>query len=186
MKKTKHKVLIIIAGFALVAIMLCLVLIKKARQDEPLPAASGVVSDSSTVTNKTVPPSIAETSSGIASESNSSNYYNSDYGFAIYFPQSWGSVEAQEEAASPNREKIIDFNIKTNDSSYGQSGRATIIKLYISTPTQWSSGVVGTKLGENSQYVFSYMIWEEPPSDLQAITEKEISEVLQSFQLTNS
>lgn len=121
---------------------------------------------------------------GIAGEIDSSNYYNSQYGFTIYFPKSWGKIDAVEEQGS-GVEKVIDFSIATSDPLFKPAGKTSIFKLYISTKEQWDTNKAGTILDETANNIFSYITWEKSPSDLQTITEKEIAQVLGGFQLTN-
>lgn len=189
--KTRHKILLVISLLLVITIIVCLVLIRlqsKGQTNVTNLQLSPTAVTSSPLASASVPSRTSTATANIANESGATRYVNSDYGFEISFPKSWGDVRAQVTDGE-GVEKAILFSVKTSDPKYAQAsklttqaGRATIITLYIFE----GDNKVGTLLTKKNQRGFSYVTWEESPSDYQTITEKEIAEVLKTFRLTNT
>lgn len=180
---TKHKIVLVVSLVAIITIAVCIFLIK--RENKRSTSRSSVQTSSSVLVSSNVGSDKSSTSTPapITSEKGAQKYANTKYGFEVDFPETWGGVEAQE-LDYEGVLKLINFNIKTTDPKYQDKGVATVIKIFVMDRSQFESKKIGTKLGEGGGYIFSYMGWEEPPSDHQAIAEKEIIEVLKTFKLT--
>jgi protein involved in sex pheromone biosynthesis len=84
-------------------------------------------------------------------------YTNSTYGFTLSFPQTWKDYTAKS--------RTIDWGtFGTSDSvDFGFEAQDSLFNISVHTKSQWQKlkseeGPTPTYLGENSQYIFGYMV----------------------------
>ena len=181
-RKTKYLIGLIIIVIAIAAVIAALFLIPRTKknQDEavptPMPKASQTGSPQASTT--VIPSNLQD---------NWKLYNNSTHGFQIKFSDIWQGYQTQEtQNPKPQILSQISFDVKTTDKQFASAGGlATPLNIYVYSADGFNESLLTafpqTKVGECKGYVFTYSTWEEPPSDLQGLTDKEIADTLKSF-----
>ncbi|MDO8492554.1 MAG: hypothetical protein Q7S34_02875 [bacterium] len=117
-------------------------------------------------------------------------YTNIEYGFQLIFTDAWRGYKVKLQEISSNfGAGTLAFRVPTKSKIYvdefGQDGYATVLKISILNPEYWASlqneeGPKPTFLARNSNYVFTYSLWQDPPEDLLNV-DFEWSKVTSSF-----
>lgn len=185
-KKIKIAAIIIVLAVAIIAVATYLI----GRGQEEPPAIdkcqtcrldSNLVSEVASKETKAKTPVPTQVTSGL-------KYTNTDYGFKIDLTEVWKDSIIEEEEAEGAIKKIV-FYFKTADKRFEEFDYlAPALSIYIYDKQKWESMDPGTKssieIASNDKYYFSYSIWNSPPQDLEYITEKELVDVLETFELT--
>lgn len=184
-KKIKIAVIIIVSAVAVIAVAVYLV----GRGQEEPPATdecqtcrldSNLVSKVASKEARVKTPVPTQVTSDL-------KYTNTDYGFKIDLTEVWKDSIIEEEEAKGAIKKIV-FYFKTADKRFEESDYlAPALSIYIYDKQKWESMDPDTKssteVASNDKYYFSYSIWDSPPQDLEYITEKELVDVLETFEL---
>lgn len=118
------------------------------------------------------------------------NYANADYGFQLTLTEAWKgyNVKLQETSSNFGQGSLI-FCVPTVSKNYGnigcEDGFARIMVVYVMNQEQWNwwqkqEGPKPSLLGQNSNHIFGYSFWQDPPQDLIS-TDFETNKVLASF-----
>lgn len=183
MSKKRKKIVLAVCLLSLVAIIVCSVLVER-KQNSGNNTAERDVQDVSSPPGTSPDVLLSSTSTAnIANEQGALKYSNDKYGFELYFPETWKDYQINEVGEMDGPEKVISVGFSTDDSKF-TDGIATALRILIYRTQDWEAKKQGTKITQNSQYVFSYLTWEEAPSEKKTITEKEIAEVIKTFRLT--
>lgn len=107
-------------------------------------------------------------------------YYNGTYGFTLKFPKTW------EGHTTKNRSLNWDMIGVTNSVDIGFPDQDSLFNIGIFTKDQWQKlqseeGPKPTKIGENSQYVFTYERAQFSANDLMTERMKEIPNIISTF-----
>ncbi|MCX6809961.1 MAG: hypothetical protein NTZ65_04440 [Candidatus Berkelbacteria bacterium] len=178
--KTKNRIALILLILAIIIAVGSLFYAKKIKKD---------TNNSPATASQTVSNSSSIESSGVSSATQVAaiwpKYTNSKYGFEISFSDIWKNYKLVENLTNGSFEVKIDFNLATTDTKY-ENKIATPISIFVyksSVFNALSDNEKSVKITSNSDYVFSYKTWNEPPSDLQGFTDKELADTIKSFKL---
>lgn len=185
-RKIKIGVIIIVLAVAIIAVATYLI----GREQEEPPAVdecqtcrldSNLVSEVANKEAKEKTPAPTQVTSSL-------KYVNTDYGFKIDLTEVWKDSIVEEEEAEGAIKKIV-FYFKTADKRFEEFDYlAPALSIYIYDKQKWESmdpdTRSSTEIASNDKYCFSYSIWDSPPQDLEYITEKELVDVLETFELT--
>jgi len=145
------------------------VLIKKAPKNQELPDVRSDITDS-------VSPALSPV---VSNTQNTQKYVSENRNFELNFPASWGEVNITKKDVEGGQATLFSF--KTTDPKF-PDGTVTAVTIY-EYPSS-SESKLGIPLTSNESYSYSYLTWEQAPSDHQQITEKELANVLKTFKLT--
>lgn len=108
-------------------------------------------------------------------------YKNEQYKFQIVFSDDWKDYKIKEAAKNSSAIASFEVALPTQDSKYKGNAIPFLINIY-------DKAIDQSKLGPNEivqlktqDYIFTYISWEEPPSDLRMITEKDMSRIISSL-----
>lgn len=171
--KVKHKIILWICLLLVLVIVVCVILIKKEeRKQSPdllQPVDSAQNGQEASVAQTTV----------VSPVQTAKIFTSSSSRFQLLFPSSWGEVNITEQDVEKGGKATL-FGFKTTDPKFA-SGIATAVTIYeypLSTESKLGISLVG-----DDNYSYSYLTWEQAPSDHQQITEKELADVLGTFKL---
>jgi len=180
--KIKNRIALVLLILAIVIAVGTLFYAKKIKKGEKNPSSS---------TSQTVSSSSSAQSSGQPTISATKvatiwpKYTNSQYGFEMSFSDIWKDYKLTASSTNGSYEAEIDFNLATADTKY-EKKIATPISVFVYKPSIFSALADSEKsieITRDSKYVFSYKVWNEPPSDLQGFTDKELADTIKSFKL---
>ena len=106
-------------------------------------------------------------------------YTNKDYKFRVSLTAVWFGYRVRVKEVSSNfGQGNLVFCVPTTSKNYGSDdcddGFAKIMVIHVMNYEQWSwwqkqDGPKPGLLGQNSDYVFGYSFWQDPPQDLTGI-----------------
>ena len=110
-------------------------------------------------------------------------YKNDQFGFEISLNSAWMGYTVKPTIPDGKAEATFEFQLPTKDKNIA-SGLAVplTVKVYSKENfNELSKNIMLVRLAETTKYVYTYSTWNDSPSDLETITEKDISNVAASF-----
>lgn len=188
--KTKNKIALSILIVAILAATISLILLKinnkkSTNPSLPLTVTVSPSSNSASATSeasKTADPKATQTPAGL--------YANSDYKFQVTFPESFTGYEVKKvESTGEGIVASYAVLLKTEDKNYKNviSDKAVPIKFYVFEKSFWEKSdrgsVNSSEIMKSDKYAFTYSTWENQPSDLTIITDKDLVKTIETFKL---
>jgi hypothetical protein len=117
-------------------------------------------------------------------------YRNEEFGFELQLNDAWKGYKVTSTEMSSNfGAGVLNFLVPTNSQIYlgEEKGFARVMIISVFNPEYWESlqkeeGPKPGLLGKNSNWVFAYSPWQDPPEDLVGKDFK-LMEVVSSFKL---
>jgi len=107
-------------------------------------------------------------------------YYNSQYGFSLTFPEEWIGYKTKH--------RTLNWGEFTTDSiDFGFTSQDSLFNIAVFTKTQWQSLTPEeahvTYLGQNSQYVFAWAMAQYTENAQMEKLWKQIPDIMETFVL---
>jgi len=117
-------------------------------------------------------------------------YKNVEYGFEITLTDAWEGYKIKTSEMIGLGEKNIYFRVSTQSTTHGyRDGYAEPFTISVYSPSDWATlqGSEGPKpiyISQNSQYVFAYSQWQDPPEDLRNV-DFGVNQIIPTFKFTD-
>lgn len=108
-------------------------------------------------------------------------YKNDQYKFQIVFSDGWKDYKVQDATKNSTAIASYEVTLPTKDPKYNGNARPFLINVYDKTVDQSKLEPGEVIQLKTNNYTFTYIAWEETPSDLKTITEKDMSRVISTL-----
>lgn len=116
-------------------------------------------------------------------------YKNTDYGFGLTFPSSWGTYTVVKRTTADGATAYYDVFLATADTTtpsvITDGGKASMFVIGVYTPTQWvavnaEEGPKPAVVKETAKYVYTYSVAQWTPEDLRTLS-SDVSTIIKTF-----